>query len=847
MLHSYRSTKEQPTAPVGRRAVACCILAVLGAVLLFASTGTTQETKPPRPLQVSGFVPGGVRTTVTEGWVKLDFNLTNAADTDRRARVLAFYENQPDKQYGRELWVPAHATVASWFPLGPAPTQAANTTREIQMLVYELAEGKDHLVLPGTEERIRARAVLYRKREPSTGLIVDDFDEGVAFGQFPRLQSPADEALTLARVLRSTRELSEFVQVIYPNTLPAWPKAFDGIDQMILASGKLSKDPAGLQALRQWLEQGGNVWVMLDRVEPEVVTRLLGEAFDFEIVGKVGLTEFRIEKASLEAGAAPAPVQRYEQPVDFVHVLLAAGTSPEYTIDGWPVWFMRTVGRGKILFSTLGPRGWYQPGIWQDRPAPLPNLPKLPVATEALDVAAVELFHAPVQPSYPVEAFEDLLIQEIGYSVVGRGTIALVFGLFLTGILGLTALLRRGSRRPALLGLVGPALAVAAAAAFVALGSLSRQAAPPTVAFAQVVDAVAGTGEASIDGLAAVYHAGSGPANLAAERGAFFDLDLSGVEGQTHRLILTDLDAWHWENVVLPAGIRFAPFQFTARAGEPITAVARFGPKGLEGALSAKTFANLSDGLLTSAGGRNLAVPMGPDGSFTAGTADTLAPGQFLASTLLSDRQQRRQEIYRQFLKRTGASHDRHVLLAWADPALPPFNLAPEARVVGTALLRVPLRLERPAAGTAVTIPAPFVEVNRLVDGRLSRLPRESALAAELHLRFQLPASVLPLQVERARLIGNIDARLRRLTIAAKAGDAFVDYYQADNPFGPIQVDLAEDRFLHLDAEGGLHLRVTLSAIQKGGAFKAQATRTEDQNWTIEYLELEVVGRSGAK
>jgi hypothetical protein len=796
---------------------------------------------------VSGFVPGGFRTSVTEGWTKLDFDLINPTDKDRWARVLAFYENQQDRQYGRELWVPAHATIASWLPLGPAPTQASQGSREIQMLVYELTEGNNHLLLPGTEERIRGRAVLYRKRAPTTVLMIDaEPAEAPAFGQITVPESPGDEALTLARVLQGRRHLSGNVQVVYPHTLPAWPNAWSSIDELILASDKIGKDPAGLQALRWWLEHGGTAWVMLDRVEPETVARLLGEALDFQVIGKVGLTEFRIDRVPADIDASRIPVQRHGRPVNFVRVLLPAGTTPEHTINGWPVWFTRSVGRGKVLFTTLGPRGWYRPRSARDELSPLPNFPALPVAGEILEITTMKQRFAPAEPPYAVGALEELLTQEIGYSVVSRGTVAVVFGVLFISILGLTALLRRGSRRPALLGGVGPAMALVAAGTFVWIGTMSRQAAPPTVAFVQVVAAVAGTAEAPVDGLVAVFRPDSGPAHMEAWREGFFNMDLSGVEGQTHRMILTDLDAWHWDNLVLPAGIRFAPFQFTARTSQPIAAAARFGPTGLEGALHAKPFANPADGLLTLRGARNLAVSFEPDGRFSAGPADTLAPGHFLAGTLLSDRQQRRQEIYRHLLKRTDEMHDGNMLWAWTDPVELPFKLVAEARVAGTAVLTVPLRLERPAPGTPVTIPGPFVQVQRVIKDRLSRLPPESSEPADMHLRFQLPESVLPMQVERARLIGKINARLRRLTVAGKAGEEFVEFHRMDNAFGPIQVDLPEDRFLQLDAAGGLHLRVTLSAAQSGASAKAQRAGPE-QNWTIEYLELEVAGRTAAK
>src|SRR5205807_2010809 len=121
---------------------------------------------------------------------------------------------------------------------------------------------------------------------------------------------------------------------------------------------------------------------------------------------------------------------------------------------------------------------------------------------------------------------------------------------------------------------------------------------------------------------------------------------------------LTDLGAWHWENLSLPAGVRYAPFRFSAATGKPVTATATFGPDGLEGKLEAGPFTgpgdallNSGDALLNSPGARHLALRLRPDGTFRAGSADVLPAGQPLAGGLLSDRQQRRQAFYREFLK----------------------------------------------------------------------------------------------------------------------------------------------------------------------------------------------------
>ena len=131
-----------------------------------------------------------------------------------------------------------------------------------------------------------------------------------------------------------------------------------------------------------------------------------------------------------------------------------------------------------------------------------------------------------------------------------------------------------------------------------------------------------------------------------------------------------------------------------------------------------------------------------------------------------------------------------------------------------------------------------------MVGGGLAHVPREASGAVDPHLRFQLPESVLPMQVERIRLVGQLDARLRQLTISGKDGETFVEIHRADDVLGPIQIELAEQRFLHLDARGGLHLRLTLSDVRRAGA---QGQNNPAQNWKIEYLQLEVVGRTAAK
>jgi hypothetical protein len=270
----------------------------------------------------------------------------------------------------------------------------------------------------------------------------------------------------------------------------------------------------------------------------------------------------------------------------------------------------------------------------------------------------------------------------------------------------------------------------------------------------------------------------------------------------------------------------------------------------MEGKLAARPFEELADAVLATPSGRNLAVRLSPDGTFRIGPRDILPAGQFLSGAVLSDEQQRRQNLYREFLRGGAALEGRNVLLAWAKPVDTHFKLVPDARTVGTALLVVPFQIERPTPGETVTVPGPLIPCRRIVRGGETRVVREAREGVSMHLRFQVPPAVLPLKVERARLAAKINAPSRQISITAQTGGAGgeggenVEIYRTEGPLDPLRIDIADERLLRLDKEGGLHLTLTVSDPLKDGGAGAQDRRDRGENWLIEYLELEVTGRT---
>src|SRR5262249_37128419 len=263
--------------------------------------------------------------------------------------------------------------------------------------------GEGQLVLPSTEERVRSRAVQYRHRQPETALLLDEEfleEPETPAGQLPLPENKGEEAFHLVRTFRSRGELSAHIQLPGRGPLPATAEAFEGIDHFVIASGRIGEDAAGTRALRHWLLRGGKVWVMLDRVEPEAVAGLLGDALDFQVVDRVGLTRFTIETRSGDRVVQdPAQAQQHERPVDFARVLLPPTERPIHTVEGWPVWFMRRLGRGTVYFTTLGARAWYRqrknPG---DPKSPYHNFLNLPMPTPILDAFANRFHTAEEDP-----------------------------------------------------------------------------------------------------------------------------------------------------------------------------------------------------------------------------------------------------------------------------------------------------------------------------------------------------------------------------------------------------------------------------------------------------------------
>jgi hypothetical protein len=792
--------------------------------------------------RLEGLYPVGGRTSVTEAWGTLRLEVTNLDPAPHDLRVLVFYPEHPDVQYGQDVWVPANSRLTSWVTVGPAPMQSSGIGREIKYLVYDRTDGEARQIHPDRiagDERTRNRVVAYKKREPTTAVLLDDDPDKPGFISS---NSPAAHGLLLARSFRQARVLSEPVTIITDRFLPATPEAFDGIDQLIVAGNHLAADPAGARSVRQWVEQGGTLWVMLDLIEPTTVAAILGDDRGFEVVGQTSLTSVRFRQSGTEPIAEAA--REFDDPVPFVRVALSGAETELYEVDGWPAAFTQPLGRGKVVVTTLGGAAWFRPRDPRDRPSPFEHYPGLPISVPALDRLAAVVYPEPQTDSFRPTDLAPLVTADIGYSVIGRETVALILGAAALGLLGVGLVVRR-SRRPGLTGWLGPAAMLVAAGVLVTLAATRREAVPPTTGAAVVLDVSPGNDEAGATGLFAIYRPESGPVELVANDGGRLELDTAGLEGQTRRRVQTDLDMWHSEGLSLPAGVRTGPFRASVPTG-PVRAIAKFGPDGITGRLTTGRFRDPADPVLLTQSNEAVVVRLAADGSFAGNSNDALPPGQFMAESVLTDRQQRRQEVLRKLLAKPTPRHleGRDLLLVWAEPTESPFTAGATDRTVGTALLTIPVDFERPAAGERVTVPNGFIPYTAVIKDRPIRPVTEANQPLAMRLRFRLPSSVLPLTVERATLRAKVRASSRKFTVVGYAGGQEVRLTQVESPIDPVRVDITDPRLLTPDANGHLYLGVEVGE-RMGSASGDSKFVDLDEKWRIESLELEVAGRAG--
>src|SRR5262249_21123852 len=138
--------------------------------------------------------------------------------------------------------------------------------------------------------------------KPITGLIENHDESRAGEADWDR----ARELVIAARLSQrlSTRLAAPRDQNFLPDDV-----SLQSLQQLVVADSRILGDRAGLAAIRRWVHGGGWLWVLLDRVDSQVLERILGDEFECTVVDRVGLTTVSIEKATDEHGNLPPGIE----------------------------------------------------------------------------------------------------------------------------------------------------------------------------------------------------------------------------------------------------------------------------------------------------------------------------------------------------------------------------------------------------------------------------------------------------------------------------------------------------------------------------------------------------------
>lgn len=824
------------------------LAAVFVAAPCSAATGQTPEAAdtPRIEYQVSQISAsaGGLYAYLPDHWGLLRIRLANPHETPAEVVCATYFGDYAELQYGRRVWIPARSQLFVSHPaLLPPASEFAGPSVPFNTLVVPAGEDHETLIRDRSGKAQFNSTLRMGGRAPLTGIM-----SGPA-AEEPETNSDATpfDVVVCARLAQG---LPRQVTRVDDQFLPTTPEGFDCLDSLVVARNFDHADAAGIAAIRSWLYNGGRLWVMLNDVDPLFLETLLGDESTCQVVDRVGLN--RVVLASGPHGPPMAPLEvDYERPVDLVRVVVD-DADVLFLANGWPAAFARHIGAGRLLVTTLDAHAWVRPRQPGDASnAPSGEVPSMLVPHPHLIEFSPWLFSPRPAPVIPGDSFATRVPEFVGYGVPAR---SLVIGI----LSGFTALLivagtwlgRLG--RLEWLGAIGPGLAVVAGGTLVLVGRARQEAVPETVALMQFVQPVSGTDSVTIAGVAGRYSVRSGTAELSGTQGGRVVPDMSGMDGTTRRLMWTDTDEWRWERVPQSPGLRQAEFAWSGAPPIRCGAVATFDAAGLEGRITLPSGLTPADGLLATRSGR-IALDFAAGGDFRASADRTLAGDQFLGVDLMSDEQHRRARMLGELLADPFASGfpREPTILFWTRPWETGFQFGDGVSSTGSALVALPLRMERPPEGTIVTIPAPLAEYREamgpdgtqpvgLYNNRTGRWEEKSSPSATW-IAIRPPTALLPLQVTQASFTMRVAGPVGRLELAGWREGQVVAIQTWMDPVGTLSATVEDAGVLQLSPDGALFLRVSggdpdrPELTQLGGESSGQVTY-----WRLESLDVEL-------
>ncbi len=694
-------------------------------------------------------------------WVEARCQVTNRSGAARRLLTVISFKSQPNVQFAARLEIPAHCRRQVWIPVRSAGLQPGERSIWLHTLLVD--------------DTVKPERVLDRQ---TGAMLVEQMTSPMAV--LVGYNDPA--SMNLAEAMRSQMGLGKALFFTSPRMLPNELPGWGAVDCCLVGADNPKIAPLQLHIMRDWLAAGGRLWIQASPQNETFCAALLKQAFVCQTVAVIHTAHLHFTGKMLNQRVVLKRAVR-------LSCALPNGMKTLETVNGWPAVMETAFGRGRVYVCMLNGRGM---------------LNAKRQGTAALWTAVQHFFPSAMRsPKSLLPQLHHFAMAQIGYQIVGRSAVAGILLAF-TSILILISLWLYRRKRLERLALLGIAAAVLAVIGLTILGIHSRQAVPLTLSTAEMGYVVPKAKTLVFSGAADVYSPQQQNARINSAGGGVFWPDLTGSRETVVRMIWTDYNRWNWRGLQWPSGAVARGFVSGVRHTTHLREVAgSFGPDGLTLRPAPDIMKRLTDVLIAAPSG-DLTVKPAAHGRWLAGTAQVLAPGQYVSSLVLGNRQWQRSQVFATLLSRRNFSAP--VMLGWMTRVNPGLQANNDIRRQQNMLVEIPIKLLRSKTGGNVQIPAPYIHF-RLVAGPGQVRPalvyntqRKKWLTSltnptNIFVTFALPQTVLPIQVRQLQVHLLIHAPNRMVKVLLVQGTRWRVLKAQKGPIGEMDI-----------TQGGLNL-----------------------------------------
>lgn len=257
------------------------LLAMLANVLAFGGIAFGQSDRP--SLAGAGGA-SGIGQYSPEQWGVAATTIRNPTDQDQNLRVTLSFDDSANLEFATDVWLPAWSRRRIWMPI-------RTNEFEIQPFETNTLKLKQRLYDLSGETPIQIHEL--------SGLLIATRDRFIT-GMLADSQEIDADSVRASLAARRSMEYSGRMAYLRENDLPTMVAGWRGMNSLVLSKDTPELDTAQLAAMRQWLLDGGRLWVMAEQVDSQFMHRLLGEEWTLEVVDHVPLSRVRMNPGDKE-------------------------------------------------------------------------------------------------------------------------------------------------------------------------------------------------------------------------------------------------------------------------------------------------------------------------------------------------------------------------------------------------------------------------------------------------------------------------------------------------------------------------------------------------------------------